>query len=171
MAELLFESGRAFVQSGAVMLKVSLGTISILLALAGCTSQSSAPPQPAADTDTEAPSVPPGLAGTAVSPTRIDLSWSPSADNVGVTGYYVYLNDVALATTTATSFSHTGLADGTTYNYRVSAFDAERNDSAWTATPVAVRTPDVTAPSVPTGLGVTMVASNEIDLSWNPSTD
>jgi chitodextrinase len=91
--------------------------------------------------DTQAPSVPTGLAGVAVSSTQVNLTWNASTDNVAVTGYYVYLNDVALATTTATSFQHTGLTAGATYNYRVSAFDAVPNHSAWTATPVAVTTP------------------------------
>jgi len=52
---------------------------------------------------------------------------------VGVAGYRVYLNDVPLATTTGTSFQHTGLTAGKTYKYRVSAFDAVPNHSAWTA--------------------------------------
>ncbi|OGG57073.1 MAG: hypothetical protein A3F84_04570 [Candidatus Handelsmanbacteria bacterium RIFCSPLOWO2_12_FULL_64_10] len=95
----------------------------------------------AAVADTQAPSVPTGLAGAAVSSSQIDLTWDPSTDNVGVTGYIVYLDNVKLATTAATSFSHTGLTAGATYNYRVSAFDAVPNHSAWTATPVAVTTP------------------------------
>ncbi len=45
--------------------------------------------------DTQAPTVPAGLVGTAVSSSQVNLSWNPSTDNVGVTGYYVYLNDVA----------------------------------------------------------------------------
>jgi len=46
--------------------------------------------------DTTAPSVPTGLVGTAMSSSQINLSWAASTDNVGVTGYNVYLNDVAL---------------------------------------------------------------------------
>src|SRR5712691_6690783 len=37
--------------------------------------------------DTIAPTAPTGLTATAVSPVRIDLSWTPSSDNVGVTAY------------------------------------------------------------------------------------
>ncbi len=127
-------------------------------------------------TDTTAPSVPTGLTGTAVSSTQINLSWNASTDNVGVKGYYVYLNDVALTTTTTTSFQHTGLTPGQTCNYRVSAFDAVPNHSAWTAAPVAVTTPaipvlDTTAPSVPTGLNAVAASPTQINLSWNPSTD
>ena len=98
--------------------------------------------------DTEAPSVPTGLTGTAVSPTQINLTWNASTDDFGVTGYTVFLNDAVLGTTTtATSFQHTGLTAGTTYNYRVSAHDAVPNHSAWTATPVLVTT--TSSPSTP----------------------
>jgi hypothetical protein len=98
--------------------------------------------------DTEAPSVPTGLTGTAVSPTQINLTWNASTDDFGVTGYTVFLNDAVLGTTTtATSFQHTGLTAGTTYNYRVSAHDAVPNHSAWTATPVSVTT--TSSPSTP----------------------
>lgn len=39
--------------------------------------------------DTTAPGVPTGLAVTAVGPTTADLTWNPSTDDVGVTGYEV----------------------------------------------------------------------------------
>ncbi len=94
-----------------------------------------------APTDTTAPSVPTGLAGTAVSSTQINLTWNASTDNVAVTSYQVYLNNVMIANTMATSFQHTGLTPSTTYNYRVSAADAVPNYSAWTAVPVSVTTP------------------------------
>src|SRR5258708_10019352 len=87
-------------------------------------------------TDTTAPSVPTGLAGTAASSTQINLTWNASTDNVAVTSYQVYLNNVRIANTTATSFTHSGLAAGTTYNYRVSAADAVPNYSPWTAPPL-----------------------------------
>jgi chitodextrinase len=95
------------------------------------------PPAP----DTQPPTVPTGLVGVAVSSSQITLSWNPSTDNVGVKSYQVYLNNVLIANTMTTSFQHTGLTAGTTYNYRVSAADAVPNYSAWTPTPVAVTTP------------------------------
>src|SRR5881396_3410565 len=126
--------------------------------------------------DTQAPSVPTGLVATAVSPTQINLSWNPSTDNVAVAGYYVYVNDqwqTPLGPTTATSFQHTGRSPNTTYSFRVTLLVSSSNDSAWTATPVAVTTPaaDTQAPSVPTGLVATAVSPTQINLSWNPSTD
>src|SRR5512144_749583 len=39
--------------------------------------------------DTAAPSVPSGVAAEAVSATRIGVTWLPSTDDVGVTGYRV----------------------------------------------------------------------------------
>jgi chitodextrinase len=89
--------------------------------------------------DTTVPSAPTGLTGTAVSSTQINLSWQASADNAGVAGYTVYVNNAALTTTTATSFRHTGLTPATTYSYSVSAFDAAGNNSAPTAA-VSVKT-------------------------------
>ena len=98
-------------------------------------------------TDAQAPSVPTGLTANSVSATQVNLSWNAATDNVGVTGYYVYLNDQPLATTASTSFSHTGLTLGSTYSYRVSAYDAVPNHSAWTAA-VSAQPRDTTAPSV-----------------------
>jgi chitodextrinase len=68
-----------------------------------------------------------------VSSSQINLKWNASTDNVAVTGYQVFLNDKPLATTTSTSYSHTGLTAGTTYNYRVSAYDAASNKSPLSA--------------------------------------
>ena len=127
--------------------------------------------------DTQAPSVPAGLTGTAVSATQVNLTWTASTDNVGVTGYQVFLNNVVVGTTATTSFQNTGLTAGTTYNYRVNAFDAASNYSGWTVTPVSVTPPgtapgsDTTAPSIPTGLTGTAVSATQINLTWNASTD
>src|SRR5881396_3863733 len=123
--------------------------------------------------DTIPPTVPTGVVGTAVSATQIGLSWNPSTDNVGVTGYLVYDADTGSTIATTTSFTHSGLVPGTTHNYRVSAFDAVPNHSPWTDPPVSVTTPvpDSTAPSVPTGLTGKAVSRTRIRLSWTASTD
>src|SRR6266513_6296665 len=119
--------------------------------------------------DTIPPTVPTGLVGTAVSANQIGLSWNPSSDDVGVTGYYVYNADTGgtVKIVNTNSFSHTGLTAGTTYNYRVSSFDAAANNSPWTDPPVSVTTPgpDSAAPSVPTGLVGTAVSEGQIGLS------
>jgi chitodextrinase len=125
--------------------------------------------------DWVAPSVPTGLAGTAVSATRVDLSWNPSTDNVAVTGYTVYRDGSQLAVVTggATSYSDTSVSPSTTYGYTVDAFDAAANHSALSGS-VSVTTPaaaDTEAPTVPTNLTGVAVLTTKVNLSWTASTD
>src|SRR6267143_522486 len=80
--------------------------------------------------DTLAPTTPTGLTASAVSSSRINLSWSPATDNVGVIRYGVYRDGVQIAIVIGTSYSNTGLSPATTYSYAVAAYDAARNLSA-----------------------------------------
>ncbi|MGG1552595.1 DUF7594 domain-containing protein [Paenibacillus ferrarius] len=84
--------------------------------------------------DTQAPSTPTGLTGTAASSSQINLSWSASTDNVGVTGYDVYRGGSFLKTVTGTSTSDTGLSASTTYSYYIKAKDAAGNASGQSST-------------------------------------
>ena len=63
-----------------------------------------APPAP----DTTPPSAPTGLTATAVGPTQINLAWTASTDNVGVTGYRVERCQGAGCTTFAQVATPTG---------------------------------------------------------------
>ena len=166
-------TGTSFTYSGAANGSVSNFRVSAYDAVPNHSSWSAPVAVTAAVSDTQAPSLPTGLAAKALSGSQVQLSWNASTDNVGVTGYYVYVNDAPLTTTTGTSFTHSGLTAGTTYNYRVSAFDAVPNHSAWTAAVAAqpAATTDTQAPSVPTGLAAKAVSSSQIQLSWNASTD
>jgi hypothetical protein len=87
--------------------------------------------------DTDAPSVPSGVAAAATSASRIDVDWNASTDNVGVAGYRVLRCQGAgctpsgmVWTGTATNYSDAGLTAATTYSYVVVAFDAVGNGSA-----------------------------------------
>lgn len=80
--------------------------------------------------DTEAPGIPRSMTASAVSETRIFVSWSPASDNVGVTGYRVHRDGVQICETVQTSWSDNGLSPGTTHTYRVCACDAADNVSA-----------------------------------------
>lgn len=80
--------------------------------------------------DTQAPTVPTGLASSSVTQTSFTLTWNASTDNVGVTGYEVFRNGTSIGTPTSTSFNVTGLTAGTTYSMRVRARDAAGNWSA-----------------------------------------
>ena len=44
--------------------------------------------------DTSSPTVPSGLSASAISDTQINLSWTASADNIGVTGYNIIRDPV-----------------------------------------------------------------------------
>jgi len=83
--------------------------------------------------DTTPPSTPTNLTATAISSSQINLSWTASTDNVGVTGYRIYRDGSQIATTANTSYSDTGLSPSTTYTYRVAAYDAAGNQSSQSA--------------------------------------
>ena len=80
------------------------------------------------------PTAPTNLVATAISSSQINLSWTVSSDNVGVTQYRIErcqgggcTNFVQIGTTTSTTFSDSGLAAKTRYRYRVRAADAANN--------------------------------------------
>ncbi len=100
----------------------------------------------------------------AVAAAAINLSWTASTDNVGVTGYRVERCQGAgcstfaqVGTPTGTTFGDTGLLAGTSYSYRVRATDAAGNLSAYsnTASATTAAAPDTTPPTAPTGLTAT----------------
>ncbi len=78
--------------------------------------------------DDTPPSAPVLLVGS-TSRTVINLQWSGSTDNVGVTGYEIYQNGALIATTTGTSYAATSLVAFAQYNYVVKARDAAGNAS------------------------------------------
>lgn len=130
--------------------------------------------------DTQAPTVPGSFAATAASSTQINLSWTASTDNIGVSGYDIErcqgvgCSTFALVTTvTTTSYNNTGLTASTSYSYRIRAKDAVPNFSAYTATATATTqaSPDTVAPSTPTSLSPVVVSSTQINLTWSASTD
>jgi chitodextrinase len=83
--------------------------------------------------DTKAPSTPAGLTVTRQAQTELGLSWSPSTDDTGVTGYSRYLDGTLTGTGPGTSFTFTGLACGKSYTLAVDAVDAGGNRSARTS--------------------------------------
>ncbi len=99
--------------------------------------------------DTTPPTTPGNVAATAVSSSQINLTWSASTDNVGVAGYKIFRNgSLAGSTTTALTYSDTGLTASMTYSYTVAAFDAAGNVSTpSTAVAATTLTPDTTPPT------------------------
>ena len=139
----------------------------------GSAQSAAASATPVAAGDTQAPSVPGGLAATAGS-RQVALSWSASTDNVGVTGYRVYRSVgggayAQVGTPAGTTFTDVGLTNGTAYSYKVAAVDAAANASAQSAA-VSGTPADTTPPSIPAGLSAT-AGDAQVALSWAASTD
>ena len=131
--------------------------------------------------DTQAPSTPGSLSASGTTSSSTTLSWNASTDNVGVAGYDILRASGAsggtftqVATTTATSFTNTGLSANTTYRYQVRARDAAGNTSPVSNT-VAITTTggggDTQPPSTPSSLSASATTSSSTNLAWNASTD
>jgi hypothetical protein len=135
--------------------------------------------QPVADT--QAPTAPTGVTASAASSSQVNVSWTGSTDNVGVTGYLVERcagtscgTFEQIATPTSSPYADGGLSGSTSYSYRLRATDAAGNLSAYSAK-VSVTTPagagDTQAPTVPLGLKSSGVTASAVTLTWNASSD
>lgn len=91
------------------------------------------------DGDTNPPSVPVIVSVVPVVATQINIAWTPSVDDVALSGYTITRNGTHIATTTLTSFSDTGLMPETFYEYTIQAFDLVKNFST-SSLPVATTT-------------------------------
>lgn len=130
--------------------------------------------------DTTAPSVPQNLTAVAQSSSAIVLAWQASTDNAGgagLGGYRVLRGGVQIQQLPAGMLTYTdiGLTAGTLYTYTVRAYDNAGNASADSnsagATTNSGGGPDLTPPSVPTGVTATKAAPRSVLVSWNASSD
>ena len=86
--------------------------------------------------DTQAPTAPSGVTATAVSSSRINISWNASSDNIGVNYYQVFRggSNFGIAYSPQISYMDSGLAGSTLYTYSVKACDSAYNCSALSST-------------------------------------
>ncbi len=135
-------------------------TVSAIDGAGNESSQSSSANTTTLSSDTQAPTVPTNLAATPISSSQINLSWTASTDNVAVSAYRIKRcvgsgcsPSIEIATTSAVSYSDTGLSVSTAYTYSVSAYDAVGNESAATAgvTGTTQSGPDTTPPTLSSG--------------------
>ncbi len=82
--------------------------------------------------DILAPTNPINLVAIDKTASTISLSWVASTDNVGVTAYDVYKDNVLIASPTTNSFVVTGLVQDVAYSFKVRARDLTNNFSAFT---------------------------------------
>jgi fibronectin type 3 domain-containing protein len=117
----------------------------------------------------QAPAAPTGLMATAAN-AQVSLAWTASA---GATSYNVKRSTTTggpytkISSPTATNFTDTNLANGTTYFYVVSAVNAtgeSANSAQASATPVAPTQP----PVAPTGL-IATGGNAQVSLNWTAS--
>ncbi|WP_186446283.1 S-layer homology domain-containing protein [Paenibacillus cremeus] len=102
----------------------------------------------------------------------VTLSWAANADN-NLTGYHIYQEGVAQpATVTNATYVVTGLANNTTYNFRVTAIDANGDESP--ASPVLSAMPqavvDTTPPAAPIGVSAAGGTSS-VTVNWQANTE
>ena len=88
------------------------------------TNRAAGPPPPP---DLTPPAVPTGLQATA-GDRQVALDWADNADQVA--NYRVYRNGSPVANPTSSAYTDTGLTNGTSYTYRVTALDQAGNESA-----------------------------------------
>jgi alpha-tubulin suppressor-like RCC1 family protein/chitodextrinase len=125
----------------------------------------------AAPPDKQAPAPPSNLVAAGITISGFTVSWTASTDNIGVTGYEVFLNGVTQNTVTTNSKVFSGLASGTTYTVTVRARDAAGNWSGLSS-PLSVPTPaDTVAPSAPTALVSSNITTSGFTLTWAAATD
>jgi hypothetical protein len=96
------------------------------------------PPAPAPDSSP--PTQPGNLSVKAVSQVSVRLNWSPSRDNVGVSGYGIYLDGNRVTSGKQSTATVDGLECATSYVFSVDAYDAAANHSA-KATTIAATDP------------------------------
>lgn len=77
--------------------------------------------------DTVVPSAPAGLSGSSMTSSSFVLTWAAATDNLGVTGYEVFVNGVSYGIVAGTSITVTGRQQNTSYSCTVRARDAAGN--------------------------------------------
>jgi chitodextrinase len=119
------------------------------------------------------PSKPLTVVISSSTPASVTLAWPASTDNVGVSGYGVYLNGTLVRSTSSTSYLIPGLSCATAYTFAVDAVDAAGNRSAQATVSgsIAPCPPDTLPPSAPTALVVTSTTQTTVSLAWKASSD
>ena len=119
--------------------------------------------------DTTPPSPPTGLTATAAGPGQVNLNWTASTDNVGVSGYRVErcqgagcTNFAQVGTPTATAYSDTGLRRAPPTATRCGRSTRPATSAPTPRSPRRrrPRRGDTTPPSPPTGLTATAAGAD-----------
>jgi chitodextrinase len=149
----------AWVEYNVTALVTGDGTIAVVLATTSndgidfLSREGAQPPQlvvrsSSTPPDTSLPTTATNVAATATSSTDVVLTWTAATDDVAVTGYEVHRGGALLATIPpTTTYSDRTVWSSTTFSYRLRAFDAAGNRSAF-SDPIGVTTPGGSDPIV-----------------------
>jgi VCBS repeat-containing protein len=123
--------------------------------------------------DTTPPDPPTGLSATA-GEGQVSLDWNNNSEP-DLDGYKVYRSTTSgsgysqIADVSSSAHTDTGVTNGTTYYYVVTAYDTSANESGYSNE--ASATPqDATAPAAPTGLSA-MAGDGQVSLDWNNNSE
>jgi endoglucanase len=126
---------------------------------------------PSGDGSTTPPdTTPPGAPGkptaSSVADSSVTLTWpAATAGSLPLAGYQVYAGSTLLATTTATTWTATGLTPGTAYTFTVKAVDTAGNTSS--ASPAVTVTTTTTTTPPGGGTGAACTAVYKVTNSWS----
>jgi chitodextrinase len=119
--------------------------------------------------DRTPPTIPGAPSVSLATPTRAELTWTPSTDNVWVEGYELLRDGAEVVTGPDNAATRDGLTPGREYCWTVRAFDRAGNRSG-PSDPGCVATPD-TSPPGPPGQAAATPGPGQVGLAWGPATD
>mgnify|MGYP000126734666 CR=1 FL=1 len=121
--------------------------------------------------DTEAPTPPTNLTVLDVSTFSVELTWSASTDNVAVTSYDVYVNNVLQKATSNTSIALDTFIPNTNYSIKIIAKDIANNKSEFSESLFFTTLNDIEAPSIPDAILVSNETESSFVINWTASSD
>jgi fibronectin type 3 domain-containing protein len=148
--------------AAAVVLAVPAGVLFASVALAGGLIGGLAGASMAMD-----PKAPKNLEVEDVTTTTVELDWRRVS---GADGYIVYRDGNPVAAPSISRYTDEGLTPFTTYEYWVTAFDDDGDESDPSKS-VQATTLDGTPPTPPTDLSATATSDPHVDLTWSASED
>lgn len=122
-------------------------------------------------TDNAPPSVPTRVVVQQISANGVTVSWATSTDAVGVAGYQLFRNGTQIATTTAVTYTDSGLSTNAQYSYSVAAYDGAGNISTQSQPPANVTIQPFNGPGTPIIVDTSFVGTSSVQVSWTAGVD
>jgi len=122
---------------------------------------------------TDPPSVPDGLTVSGTTASSVSLSWTASTPGAScsIKEYHIFRDGAQVASAPDVTYDDTGLQPAQTFSYTVTAVDTTGHESAQSTAVTGTTSTDSQAPTTPTNVHSTLVASDSIALAWDASTD